>query len=119
MAINETCTFCREASLCKSACLICKGDKDRAVFCIKCRPVPCTSEKCPIGHDLEFSRGFGDQMTCDFCGIIAKNQGGIIYGDRECNFDICEVCHSKARKDHPLVPLPNIIPEELKANIIR
>jgi hypothetical protein len=31
-------------------------------------------------------------MTCDFCGILAKNQGGIIYADRNCNFDICEVC---------------------------
>lgn len=50
-------------------------------------------------------------MICDLCGI---SLGGMatksVYGDRACNFDICQTCYSKQPEEHPQ---PNYRNEEV------
>lgn len=79
------------------------------VFCVRCRPLPCSRKQCPIGHELEVNNFSGNSLTCDFCGIVALVFDKVSFGDRTCNFDICLPCHNKLPEDNHMLPLANVV----------
>lgn len=70
-------------------------------LCTACRPPPCSQQQCPLSHDFTYSPD-GASVICDLCGVsLSILATRAVYGDRNCNFDICKACHSKQPQDHP------------------
>ena len=65
-------------------------------YCIYCIYPDLSKKKCPLGHDM---MGCSKLVwhSCDMCrkGLDKENE---VYTDRDCDFDVCGACFSKASK---------------------
>ena len=57
--------------------------------------------RCPEGHQLELSRGYMGDWTCDVCGEGGSKEGWRCQEDKrwgrggECDFDVCSGCRQE------------------------
>merc|ERR1712217_583357 len=54
-----------------------------------------TACRCPNGHSLERFVAPHDSFVCDACDKT-QAKGGILWGCRQCNFDLCTPCFCRS-----------------------
>lgn len=114
--MNDVCAGCGSRNLCRAICKTCSKPGKRHVYCVECRRLPSSKQRCMNGHNYVKALLNGNHGTvCDYCGVAGAMVGDAGYAEYTCDVFLCARCYEEMPDEMEGGKMAGSVEGELKA----